>query len=257
MDIATITGIILGILMIGGAIVFGGAPSAFISVPSILVTVGGTTAALLITFPVKKIKSVFIYAKKTLKAGNLDLTPWYNTILDLAIISRRDGLLALEEKLEDFDDPFLTRGLQMVIDGSSPETVSSVMDDEIENLEARHSVGHAIFANLGTFAPAFGMIGTLIGLVQMLRNLDDPSKIGEGMATALLTTFYGALLANLFALPMQGKLQQRTEEEVNLKRMLAAGISGIQAGESPRAVGHKLLTYMPPAQREKVQQESQ
>jgi len=255
MDIATLLGIFLGIIMVSGAIISGGSGTAFINIPSLLVTIGGTTAALLISFPVAKVKAVFIYAKKTFKAGNLDLVPWYHTMVDLATVSRRDGLLALEERLEEFVDPFLRRGLQMVVDGSSPEAVKNVLDDEIENMEARHGVGHSIFQSIGTYAPAFGMIGTLIGLVQMLRNLEDPEQIGQGMATALLTTFYGALLANLIAIPIQGKLEQRTEEELNLRRMLAAGVTAIQAGESPRAVGHKLLTYVPPSQHAELTQE--
>ncbi len=254
MDITTLLGIILGIVMVGGAIVAGGSGTAFINIPAILTTLGGTAAATLITFPVKKVKAVVQVARKSFQAPNLDLVPWYHTIIELATIARRDGLLALEERLEDFDDPFLKRGLQMVVDGSSPEALRSVLDDEIENLQDRHAVGHSIFSSIGTYAPAFGMIGTLIGLVQMLRNLEDPSAIGQGMATALLTTFYGALFANLIAIPIQGKLQQRTDEEVNLRRMLAAGINAIQAGESPRAVGHKLLTYIPPAQHGQLQE---
>jgi chemotaxis protein MotA len=120
---------------------------------------------------------------------------------------------------------------------------------EITNMEDRHTIGHSIWKSQGNYAPAFGMIGTLIGLIQMLQNLDDPSKIGSGMACALLTTFYGALYANLFCIPIQGKLEQRTAEEVQLKKMLLSGILSIQAGDSPRIVGEKLQVYLNPVER--------
>lgn len=255
MDITTLSGVLLGFILIISAIVAGGSGGAFIHIPSMMITVGGTLAALLITFPVHKVREVFSVARKILNAGDLDLVPWYHVVVDFATTARRDGLLALEDRISEVNDEFLRRGLQMMVDGSSAEDVSSMLETEIANLEERHGVGHSIFGKLGAYAPAFGMIGTLIGLVQMLQNLDDPSQIGGGMAVALLTTFYGALLANLLFIPMQGKLEQRTDEEVSLKRMLMSGILAIQAGDSPRMVGEKLLTYLSPQGRKVVQSE--
>lgn len=250
MDLGTLGGIALGLLLIIGTMVAGGSLTAFIHIPSMAVTMGGTAAAVLINFPLAKVKAVFAVTRKTINAGQLDLTPWYSVIVEMATIARRDGILALEERLATVDDDFLKRGLQMIVDGNPPEVVESILDKEIDNMEDRHMIGHAIFKNMGNYAPAFGMIGTLMGLVQMLRNLDDPSQIGAGMAVALLTTFYGAFYANLFCLPLQGKLEQRTAEEVQLKRMLLTGILSIHAGDSPRIVGDKLLVYLNPSDRE-------
>ena len=250
MDIGTLAGIALGLLMIVGSIVVGGGASAFIHIPSMCVTLGGTIAAILITYPLAKVKAVFAVTKKILNAGNLDMTPWYKTLVDMATTARRDGLLALEGQLESVEDPFLKKGVQMMIDGAAPDVLEAVLEQEIDNLEERHGIGHGIWKSMGAYAPAFGMIGTLVGLVQMLRNLDDPSKIGTGMAVALLTTFYGAFYSNLFCIPIQGKLEQRTKEELALKQMLKTGILAIQSGDSPRVVGDKLLVYFSPAERE-------
>lgn len=252
MDLTTLMGIILGLLMIVGSIVSGGAGASFIHVPSMMITIGGTIAAVLITYPATKVKEVLSVAKKTVNAPDLELAPWYRALIDIATIARRDGMLALEEKLPELGDEFLERGLQMVVDGNSPETVNDILQLEIVNMEERHEVGHSIFKNMGTYSPAFGMIGTLIGLVQMLKNLSDPSMIGAGMAVALLTTFYGAFFANLFCIPLQGKLEQRTNEESLLKRMLLTGIMSIQSGDSPRVVGDKLLAYISPDEREMI-----
>ncbi len=249
MDIGTLLGILLGVCLVSGPIVMGGAPGSFIDPGSAMITFGGSIAALLISFPLPKVKAVLAVTKKTLSSGSLEIVPWYTTLIDLATIARRDGILALEERLEGINDDFLKRGLQMIVDGSPADAVRQIMEMEIENMEMRHAIGHDIWKSLGNFAPAFGMIGTLIGLVNMLQNLSDPSKLGGGMATALITTFYGAFLANLFCIPLQGKLEQRTQEEVHLKKMLLAGILSVQSGDSPRMVGEKLEVYLTPAER--------
>jgi len=249
MDLGTLSGIIFGTVLMLWAIMMGGPLMIFIDIPSMLITIGGSTCALLITFPLGKVKSVIGITKKALFSGSLDLVPWYTTLIDMATIARRDGILALEEKLSGISDDFLRRGLQMIVDGSPADAVQSIMVMEIENMESRHGIGHDIWKSMGNYGPAFGMIGTLIGLVQMLQNMSDPSKLGAGMAVALITTFYGALLANLFCIPLQGKLEQRTGEEVHLKKMLLAGILSIQSGDSPRMVGEKLEVYLTPAQR--------
>ncbi len=249
MDIGTLIGILLGISLISGPIVMGGSPGSFIDPGSAMITFGGSLAALLISFPLPKVKAVLSVTKKTLSSGSLEIVPWYTTLIDLATIARRDGILALEERLDGISDDFLKRGLQMIVDGSPADAVRQIMEMEIENMEMRHAIGHDIWKSLGNFAPAFGMIGTLIGLVNMLQNLSDPSKLGGGMAIALITTFYGAFLANLFCIPLQGKLEQRTQEEVHLKKMLLAGILSVQSGDSPRMVGEKLEVYLTPAER--------
>jgi len=249
MDIGTLGGLIFGASLILWSIISGGSLSAFVDVPSMCITIGGTVCALLITFPLPKISAVMRVTQKTINAGSLDLAPWYSTMIDLGTIARRDGILALEERMDGVSDDFLRRGLQMIIDGSPADTVAAIMQMEIENMEERHSIGHDMWKAVGNYAPAFGMIGTLIGLIQMLQNMSDPSKLGAGMAVALITTFYGALMANLVAIPLQGKLEQRTAEEVHLKKMLLAGVLSIQAGDSPRMIGDKLAVYLTPAQR--------
>ncbi len=257
MDIGTLIGIAAGTFLILGSIIYGGgmnigALGAFIDYPSMGIVFGGTIAALLINFPLPKVRAVLSVTMKTISAGKLEIMPWYGTIVEMATIARRDGILALEDRLPEISDTFLRKGLQMMVDGSGPDAVVAIMEKEIANMEERHMVGQAIWGGIGNFAPAFGMVGTLVGLVQMLQNMSDPSSIGAGMAVALITTFYGAVIANLFALPIKGKLEQRSNEELYLKRMLLMGIMAIQAGDSPRIVGEKLLVFIPPSEREKI-----
>ena len=250
MDLGTIVGAVMGLVLVLGSVVIGGSSlGTFVSVPSILVTLGGSGAALLIAYPMGKIKGVLAVTRKTLNAGDLSLAPWYESIIEIATVARRDGLLALEDRIPGLENDFLKRGLQMALDGTPAEAVEQIMSLEINELEDRHVVGHSMFKDLATYCPAFGMIGTLIGLVAMLQNLEDPSQIGAGMALALLTTLYGAFFANLFFTPMQGKLEQRTAEETKQKKMLLTAIISIQAGDSPRIVGEKLKVFLSPAER--------
>jgi len=252
MDLGTLGGIIFGLVLIVYSIKLGGDIGSFVDIPSVLCVVGGTLAAVAITYPIPKVISILNVTKKTVLSGSLALAPWYQTLVDLASIARRDGILALEDRISGISDEFLKKGLQMLVDGSSADIVSSILEQEIENMEARHIIGHSIWKSVAAYAPAFGMIGTLIGLVLMLKNMSDPSSIGAGLAVALITTFYGAVIANLIATPLQGKLEQRTSEEVQLKKMLLAGILSVQAGDSPRVVGDKLMVYLSPAERAKV-----
>ena len=170
-------------------------------------------------------------------------------IVNLAKLARSEGILAIENQLEDVKDPFLSKGLQLVVDGTDPEALRNILTTELDFMRARHGEGKKVLDAMGAFAPAFGMVGALIGLIQMLQDLDDPSKIGGGMAVALLTTFYGALAANLFFLPMAGKLDSRSKEECLMKEMLIEGIGAIQSGDNPRLIQEKLKSFLPPAQR--------
>jgi len=170
-------------------------------------------------------------------------------LVELAEIARRDGILALEQSVERIDDPFLIRGIQMAVDGSDPEVIESIMETELENLMERHESGKGLLESYAKYAPAFGMIGTLIGLVAMLQNMDDPSKIGAGMAAALITTLYGALMANVLFSPLADKLGQRSHEEILCKTIVIQGVMAIQAGDNPRNVQSKLMTFVPPALR--------
>jgi chemotaxis protein MotA len=161
-------------------------------------------------------------------------------------------MLALEEDSESEEDEFLRKGLRLAVDGTDPQLLEKIMATDIAQISARHREGKKILEAGGTFAPAFGMIGTLVGLVNMLASLDDPTSIGAGMATALITTFYGAVLANAFFLPLAGKLEARSEEEILIKEMIIDGIMAIQSGDSPRIVEEKLRSFLPPALRRKM-----
>ncbi len=251
MDLGTIIGILLGSTLIIVAIAMGGG-AGFVDYPSMMITVGGAFAATLINYPLPRIISTIRVVRKAFSSTAGDSVALFRQISDFAVKARRDGILALENEIETVKDPFLKKGFQMAIDGNTADVIRHVLTEDINWMIERHLVGQGIFRALANFAPAFGMIGTLIGLVQMLRNLTDPSTIGAGMAVALITTFYGALVANLIALPIAGKLEQRSNEEVALKRMALEGILAIQEGNSPRVVQEKLRSYLSPKVREQL-----
>lgn len=249
MDIATLVGTVSGTVLVLIAIFLGGGVGMFFNVPSIMITVGGMGAATLINYPLEKVMGVFAIAKKTVFHKPISPQTEIARMVEYTRIARKDGLLALEAQLGSVEDPFLAKGVQLVIDGVPQETVRDVLTIEMESLQERHNMGKGILESMGAAAPAFGMIGTLIGLVQMLRQLEDPSQIGVGMSTALLTTFYGALMANLILLPLAGKLGARSKEEVLLKGIMIEGISAIQSGDNPRMVEDKLKAFVAPGQR--------
>ncbi len=248
MDIGTIIGILVGFVLVVGSIIVGGG-AGFLNVPAMMITVGGSFAAVLMNFPLPKVLGTMNVVRKAFAERKDDHVRLFKQISDFALRARRDGILALEEDIEAIDDDFMRKGFQMAVDGNTADIIKKVSDEEIESMQNRHEVGIGIFKALGSYAPAFGMIGTLIGLIQMLRALDDPSKIGSGMAVALLTTMYGAIVANMIALPIAGKLEQRSAEEVLIKRMILEGVLSIQEGNSPRVVQEKLRSFMAPNQR--------
>ncbi len=249
MDIATLIGLLLGMILVLLAILMGGDLAAYVNAPSVLIVVGGALAATLAAFPLARFLKLPGVFKKTIFTQSADPMVLIRQIVELAEIARRDGILALEGRVNDMKDEFLIRGIQMAVDGADPEVIQNIMETELENLLERHEAGKGLFDTLGRFAPAFGMIGTLIGLVAMLSNMDDPSKIGSGMAAALLTTLYGAMLANIIFLPLADKLALRSSEEALVKTIIIQGVMAIQSGDNPRAVESKLYTFIPPAQR--------
>jgi len=248
-DIATIIGLIVGFALIVVAILLGGSFPAYVSAPSMMIVVGGAFAATMTAFPLARFMLLPKVCLKAIFAKSQSPVQLVETIVELAEVARRDGILALESSVERIDDAFLIRGLNMAVDGTDPEVIESIMETELENLVDRHMAGKGLLDAMGRYAPAFGMIGTLIGLVAMLSNMDDPAKIGAGMAAALLTTLYGALLANVLFLPMADKLALRSQEEVLLKTIIIQGVMSIQAGDNPRNVQSKLMTFVPPGLR--------
>ncbi|MEL7497711.1 MAG: motility protein A [Planctomycetota bacterium] len=259
MDIATIIGLLAGFGLIFASIAMGGGSglSAFIDVPSLMITVGGSIAALLINFPLKVCLSSMSVIKKCFISKLPEATELISRFKQLAVIVRKDGLLALEAELETIDDDFLKRGLEMVIGGAEEDQVQNVLEVELASIEQRHTTGKKIVESTGAAAPAFGMIGTLVGLVQMLQSLDDPSKIGGGMAVALLTTLYGAIIANVACIPLAGKLETRSQEEVACRELMITGIVALAKGLSPPAVEDALVAYISPKSRRSLQAEAE
>ncbi len=245
MDIATIIGLLFGAGMLLWAIMGKGPLSPFVDVSSVMIVGGGSVAAAMISFPIRNLLGLAKVIKNVFFAKAADPNELIVDMVNFAEIARRDGILSLENAIQNVKDPFIISGIQMAVDGTDPDLIDQIMQSELEALEDRHMDGKALFDNIGKFAPAFGMIGTLIGLIIMLGNMADPSSIGPAMAVALLTTLYGAVVANLFAMPIADKLALRSRHEVMLKSIVIRGVMAIQSGDNPRIVEQKLKTFLP------------
>ncbi|MBK36634.1 MAG: motility protein A [Gemmatimonadetes bacterium] len=249
MDITTIVGLIAGFTLIVMGILNGGQLSAFIDTPSLLITLGGTVAGTLINHPLQQMVGLVSVGMKAFFWTSLPSSELIEKIVGFAETARREGILALEQAGQEIDDAFMSTGIRLAVDGTEPELIQTILETELSFVEERHKAGANIFTYMGSAGPAFGMIGTLVGLVNMLQNLDDPSALGPGMATALITTFYGAVVANLIFIPISGKLKIRSAEELLQKRMIMEGIMSIQSGDNPRIVEQKLATFIAPSLR--------
>lgn len=238
-------GIALGIGLLVWSITSGGPIAAFIDAPSLVITLGGSFSALLVSFPLTDLKKVPNVLKQLLLQSEIKEEELIATVVDISKKTRSQGILAIENDIKELDNEMLVYGLEMVVDGSDPEDIREIMEIKAENIEKRHSVGQNIFNKWGELAPGFGMLGTLIGLIIMLGQLTDPSTIGSGMATALITTFYGSLLANMIFLPIATNLKIQTEAEMQLCEMAIEGVLSIQAGQNPRVIEQKLRSYLP------------
>ena len=251
MDIATLIGLLLGVGLILASIAMGGGGlGPFINIPSFMIVVGGAFSALLINFPLGNVIGFVGVVKNCFLTKISSSSEVIKKFEELAAVARKDGLLAIESSLDSIDDDFMKRGLEMVIGGTEKAEVQNMLETEIGYVAGRHTSGKQIVDALGAAAPAFGMIGTLIGLVQMLGTLDDPSKIGGGMATALLTTLYGAVVANLFCIPLAGKLEQRNNQELMIRELIMMGVLSLLDGQTPRVVQERLVAFLPPKERE-------
>ena len=252
MDIATIVGVILGFLVIVSAIVVGGGWQSFVHIPSLAITIGGMLCATLIHFSLPQFLGIFSVVKKTIVTKIPPPSELIQNMVNFAAINRRDGALALEQEIPKINDLFFIKGLQMLVDGQESEPIRDLLDLEIEKLQDRHSTGKKILEFMGAAAPAFGMVGTLIGLVQMLKNLSSPDQIGAGMAVALLTTFYGAFSANLIFIPLAGKLGIYSKAEITAKEMIVEGVCAIAQGDSPTVIREKMQAFVSQSRREEV-----
>lgn len=261
MDIATIFGLIICAIVVCFGIVTGpdkwaGLPH-FWDLPSVFITIGGSTFCMLTQ--AKSIKDMFLCIKtfalvlKKLPANEVDII---NNIISLSNVARKEGLLALEEAANNIEDDFLKKGIMLIVDGTDPELVRNIMETELDAIDSRHKEKISFWNNWAGFGPAWGMIGTLIGLVNMLYNMDDMDSIGPNMGVALITTLYGSLLANWLCTPVAFKLKQNSEIEITMKEVMVEGLLSIQAGENPRVIEEKLKSFLAPSVRMSMSEES-
>lgn len=247
MDIASLVGLLLAVGLIVGSMLLGTAPiTAYVDIPSLLVVCGGSVAAALICFPLRSMLTSPKVMIKVVLNKSEDISELIAQLVSLAETARRDGLLALEGKIAEIKNPLVQAGIQMAVDGSTPEAVEEVLRTEVSSLAQRHKEGKALMDQMGRFAPAYGMIGTLMGLIMMLSDMSDPSGIGAGMAVALITTLYGAIMANVVFSPFAEKLGFLSKKELLVTEIAIRGVLAIQSGESPRAIDQKLQTFIPP-----------
>lgn len=249
MDIATILGLVAGLTTIVVVLIMdGGSPAELFAHPSaILLIVGGSLSATIITSPLKTVLKLPVFIMQAFTSHNFNPMATIETLTKLADKARREGLLALEDDSKKIKDKFLQKGLMMVVDGVEPEQVAAIMHTSIEQMRARHKQGIGFFTAAGGFAPTFGIIGTVMGLISVLKQLDNPSALGESIAAAFLATLWGLLMSNLIYLPISGKLKAKSEEEARNRYMQLEGILSIQAGENPRVVRDKLSAFLAPA----------
>ncbi|PKN00753.1 MAG: motility protein A [Elusimicrobia bacterium HGW-Elusimicrobia-1] len=252
MDITTLIGAVAGLFIIAlGIMLRGGGLDIrqfilFINIPSMMITFGGTICATLINYPLKQFLGVWNIARKVMMEPAENTTGIISQFVSLAQKAKREGFLSLESDIKKIDNDFMKRGVQLVVDGQDAEFIRGLLETEVAFVQERHKVGQEIFIALGTYAPAFGLIGTVIGLILMLANLQDQSQIASGMAVALLTTFYGAMAAYLLFNPIAGKLKRRSEEEVLVKQVIIRGVLLLQSGTTPSIIEGNLQAYLEP-----------
>ncbi len=257
MDLATLLGIILCFFFVIFGIVFDqdnftvhfNYIANFIDVPSLLITLGGSFSSVLIMFKLKEYVDGLKGITLALKEKKIDHAATIKQIIELSNLARKEGLLALEEAASNLDDDFLKKGVLLIVDGTEPDLVRGILETELTCVEARHKKVFSFWDQLASMGPAWGMIGTLIGLINMLKFLDDPSSIGPNMAVALITTLYGSMLANWIAIPVAMKLRANNGEEITLKEVMIEGLLSIQAGENPRVIEEKLKSFLSPEDR--------
>jgi len=250
MDFTTIIGIFSGLALIVIAIMMReGGIVTFWNLPSVFITFGGAFAATLVNYPIKQVVNVFKIAAKVFTAKEEDTQELIDNFVDFAKKARRMGVMELEKDIKDIQNDFLRRGVELVVAGADQERIRTELETELTFIQERHKIGQEIFIALGTYCPAFGMIGTIMGLILMLARIEDQSQIATGMAVALLTTFYGALAGYLIFLPIAGKLKRRSADELLVKEVIIRGVLSLQAGEIPSVVEAKLKAYLPPKMR--------
>lgn len=255
MDIATLIGIVLGAVMVVFGIISSGGVAAlgnFYDLPSIIITVGGSLSGLIGSYTLKETMGYIKGFSYAMKDPKIDNGTTISKIIELSNVARKEGLLALEEVAQTLEDDFMQKGILLIVDGTEPELVRGIMETELINMDERHKAGAGFFETWAALGPAWGMIGTLVGLVNMLTNLNDSSTIGPNMAVALLTTLYGSLIANWLCTPVANKLKDINSKEYQMKEIVIEGLLSIQAGENPRVIEEKLKSFLAPSERKTI-----
>ena len=250
MDLATIVGLLAAFGLMLSAILQGSSLLIFFDIASLFIVIGGTIGTVLVHFPFGDILGAFNVARKAFFHKPHSPVDTIEKLITYAGRARKEGILSLQSVMDEIDDEFFLKGLQMAVDGQEPEALKDMLEKEIEYVEERHEKGADIFATIALYAPAMGMIGTLIGLVQMLQNMSDPTSIGPAMALALLTTFYGVVIAHIIANPIAGKLKLRSASEVLNKTLVTEGMKAILEGENPRLMEQRLHAFVSPKERQ-------
>ena len=258
MDLATLIGLVVGVIMILFGIISGAGVSAlghFFDLPSVIITIGGSLTSLITGFTVSEFIAGFKGVGIAFKDPKIDNGAVIKQIIDLSNVARKEGLLALEEVAGNLEDEFMKKGILLIVDGTEPELVRGILETELVNMDDRHRAMAGFFETWASFGPAWGMIGTLIGLVNMLQNLSDFNAIGPSMAVALLTTLYGSVIANWFCTPIASKMKNINSKEYQMREIVIEGLLSIQAGENPRVIEEKLKSFLSPAARGAASQE--
>ena len=258
MDLGTIIGIITGVVMVSMGILLGGVGiGPYISIDSVLITILGSFGAMMVANPLSRMLGVTSYLKHVFFITAWNEEELISQLVGFSDRARKEGLLALEDNLDSVEDEFMRKGIQLVVDGTDPDIIKRILYADLNQLQERHQTGIKVFDDWSKIAPAFGMIGTLVGLIAMLGNIGgDSAAIGRGMQTALVTTLYGSFFANLFLIPMKSKLEDRDKEESRVKEIVIEGILSIQSGDNPRILLEKLVSFLPPSHRQAVRTES-
>ncbi|MFD2171987.1 flagellar motor protein [Tumebacillus lipolyticus] len=251
MDITTVVGLLLGLVaLVGGFLLEGGHATALLSLTAAIIVFGGTFGAVILATPMEQLKKIPKILKIAFTHKAKDPMETIEELVALATTARREGILALEEKIETYDDEFFKNGIRLVVDGVDPDLVRSILETELAFIEARHEKGVQPFDQAGGFAPTMGIIGTVMGLVHVLGSLSDVDNLGPQIATAFIATLYGVASANVIYLPLATKLKNRTKQEVLIRELMIEGILSIQAGENPNILGQKLKAFLAPNLRE-------
>ncbi|MFW5801132.1 MAG: motility protein A [Spirochaeta sp.] len=258
MDLGTVIGLGLGFIMVFLGILFGGAGvNLYMDPNSVLIVLGGSLGSMLVANPMSRVLGITAYLRQAFFVADWKEEKMISDLVAFSERARREGLLALEDNLDEVEDEFMRKGIQLVVDGTDPEVIKDILFTDLNQIQNRHDSGIQFFSVWATIAPAFGMIGTLIGLIAMLVNIGgDTTIIGQGMSTALITTLYGSFFANLMLIPIQRKLEDRDKAETRAREITIEGILSIQSGDNPRILLEKLVSFLPPKQREAIRQES-